>query len=76
MYNPLVFNAFTLLFQLLMNLKGKFAMHVASEVGNIGILKEMFKTASTEALMEIEDSEMITPLLAAVRGLVGLSGHH
>lgn len=45
-------------------------MHVACEEGKNEIIKEMFKTASKEALLEIEDSEKMTPLLAAIRGWV------
>ncbi|XP_053378625.1 E3 ubiquitin-protein ligase MIB2-like [Mercenaria mercenaria] len=53
---------------MLMDLQGKFAVHLACKNGQIDILKTMFKCASKDALLEISDSEKITPLLAAVSG--------
>ncbi|XP_053379617.1 E3 ubiquitin-protein ligase MIB2-like isoform X2 [Mercenaria mercenaria] len=54
---------------MLMDLQGKFAVHLACKNGQIDVLKAMFKCASKEALLEISDSEeKITPLLAAVSG--------
>ena len=53
---------------MLMDMQGKFAVHLACKNGQEDILKAMFKCASKEALLEMVDSENVTPLLAAVSG--------
>jgi hypothetical protein len=53
---------------MLMDMQGKFAVHLACKNGQVDILKAMFKCASKDALLEMVDGEENTPLLAAVNG--------
>lgn len=54
---------------MLMQLQGKYAVHLACKSGQIDTLKAMISYASKEALLELTDQEEgITPLLSAVSG--------
>jgi len=52
----------------LMDLQGKFAIHLACREGKIDVVETLFKNSSKEVLLELPDPEKNTPLLAAVKG--------
>ena len=54
--------------QILMDIKGEFAIHQAAQCGNIEIATTLLKTAGKDTMLELTDAEGNTPLLSAVKG--------